>query len=456
MRTVSWTVVLLSIAASASEGARAQEQEFAFFASATATYSDNAARTSVNEIPATALDGLVGLQFAHNSPELFASGQFSELQRIYVEGHLPDETVPNGNLDLVVRPAGELFSWSVVDTLGQISTQPFAALVANDRQTVNVLSTGPDLRIPLGAQNHLDLSGRYGNDHFGNADLDDHNYRGQGDLAHDFGSSGSRLAAVYSYERIDFELSTLGTADIQQAYGELRLAGARTYLVLQGGEDELEELSNPARHTPHALALLQRHLTETLTFEAGYTHRYTNAGDAFVTDSRDVFSAGSDQTVQAVAQVFEQSYGYALLKRSQGRLQAAIDFTAGSETYPDETNSERHYDGADLAADYQLSSTFTFNVRAGYYKQTFPGLGQNERWVSGSVGVSRQLSPALLLSAAIVRYQGQGNVPNSVFTEDRAWLVLSYTPGAQRLQRIYDATAPLRLYDRPVVTPSTH
>jgi len=124
------------------------------------------------------------------------------------------------------------------------------------------------------------------------------------------------------------------------------------------------------------------------------------------------------------------------------------------EKFPADVTSERHASGGNLAADYQLASRLTFNVRAGYYEQTFPALQpvQNEHWVSGSVGLSRQLSSSLHLAFTAMRTKGTGNVLNARFAENRAWLVLSYEPGAARLQRIYDANAPLRIYDRPVVT----
>lgn len=454
MRTISWAaVLLLSVAGSASEVARAQEQELAFIASATATYSDNAGRTTNAPVAATALDLLGGLHFVHNSPVLYADAAGSFLQRLYLQGQLANETIPAGNLNLVWRPAGDTFIWTVTDTLGQISTQPFAALVANDRQNVNVFSTGPDVRLAFDSEDHFDLLGRYGLDTYGNSELNDRNYRGRGALAHDFGASGSLVALVYDYRRIDFELSTLGIADIQQAYGQFRLSGARTYVVLEGGQDQLEQGSNPREHTPHILALLQRHLSETLLFEAAYAHRYTNAGESFVTSSRDAFTAGGDQTVQAVALPFEQSYGYAELKRYKGRLQLALDITAGRENYPSDPTSERHTTGTNLSLDYQLASRMTCNFRAGYYKQTFPVLLQTEEWVSGSAGVTRQLGPSLALSLSVMRTKGTGDVLNARFTEDRAWLVLSYEPGAERLQKIYDANAPLRLYDRPVARP---
>src|SRR5689334_7240580 len=84
MSTVAWAAALLFAAIFASECARAQEQEVAFRAGVTATYSDNATRT-ISGQSATALDGLVGLSVTHQSPLLYVDAHASALERGYVE-----------------------------------------------------------------------------------------------------------------------------------------------------------------------------------------------------------------------------------------------------------------------------------------------------------------------------------------------------------------------------------
>jgi hypothetical protein len=454
MRTNAWAAVLLFATISASEGARAQQpaDELAFRASATATYSDNPARTATGE-SATALDGLLGLSLAHQSPLLYVRGDMSVIQREYVEGNLPSETIPNGYLNLLAGPPGGLFTWTVLDNFGQISGEPFAALIANDRQNANVLSTGPNVRIPFDSHDRLELSGRYGWDRFGTSNLDDQNFTGQAALEHDLGSA-SQVALVYAYQRIDFSAVTIPVAQIQQAYGKYSLAGARSYVVLEAGADRLERgTGSAAESTGHVLVLLQRRLTERLTFEAAYRHGYTDTANAFVAASRDGFTAGTDQNVQAVALPFEESQGYAQLTRSAGRLLASLQIAASHESYPSEPAFDRRTLGSNLAVDYQLSSDLTFSLRGGYWKETFPGSQQDGRWVDGSIGLSRKLGRSFELSLWAARTKGNGNVLPSNFTEDRAVLQLLYSPGAERLKRVYDTNAPFRYYDRPVLPP---
>lgn len=460
MRTISWAAVLLFAAVSASESALAQQQEVAFRASATATYSDNPERTATGE-SSTAVDGLVGLRIAHQSSELLVDADLAELRREYVEGNLPSETIPNGYLNLLAGPAAGVFNWTVLDNFGQISSEPFAALIVGDRQNVNILSTGPNLRVPLDSQDHFDLTARYGRDTFSDSTLDDQNYKGQAQLTHDIGPA-SQLGLGYSYQRIDFRDVALGDAVLTEAYGKYALAGARTYIVLEAGVDQFKQApAAPRSNTSHVLALLQRHLSERTTLEIAYRHGITDAASAFVSATRDQFTAGTDQTVQARALPFVGSEGYAQLTRSAGRLLAAVEVFATRETFPSDPASNRRTWAANFTSDYQLSSKLTFNVRGGYYDENFPDGGLRGHWSEGSIGLSRRLGASLQLSFQASRVKGAGNALLNPFTENRAVLQLLYAPGAERLRRVYDTNAPFRYYDRPVgpmqpVQPQAH
>jgi hypothetical protein len=473
MRTVSWAVVLLSIAASASEGALGQQlqdqqppgqqpqaqqqvpEAVAFRASATATYSDNPARTTTGE-SATALDGLVGLRIAQQSAALFVDADLSVIQREYVEGHdLPAQTIPNGYLNLLAGPPGSWFNWSVTDNFGQISSEPFEALIAPDRQNVNILSTGPNFKIPFDSQDHLDLAARYGLDTFGDSSLDDQNYKGQAELVHDIGSV-SQLGLAYTYQRVDFRDVSLSSADLTQGYAQYVLAGARSYVVLEGGVDQLEQAPAPRTSAGHVLVLLRRHLSEAFAFEAAYRHGITDAASAFVSASRDVFAQNIDQNVEGRALPFVGAEGYAQLTRSTGRLLAAVEVTASQESFPTDTVSNRRVRGANLSSDYRLSSKLSFNVRAGYYDENYPVAQQTGHWYEGTIGLTRHLSPSLTVTLQGMRARGSGNALPNAFTEDRAMLQLVYAPGAERLLHVYDTNAPFRFYDRPVQPPLAH
>jgi hypothetical protein len=472
MRTISWAAMLLFATVLSGECARAQsqnqsqsqgqgqgqgqersqEQEVAVRASVTATYSDNPARAPTTGQSATALDGLVGLTIAHQSPLLYVDADMAELQRAYVQGHLPSESIPHGYLNLLAGPPGGLLTWTVMDSFGQISSEPFAALVAHDRQNINVLSTGPNLRLPLDSHDHFDLEGRYGLDSFSDTTLNDRSYNGQAAFTHDI-ASASQVGLVYSYQRIDFRNSALNAAEIQEAYAKYSLAGARTYVVLEAGVDQLSQGAITRQHIAHVLALLQRHLTERLTFEAAYRNGYTHTGTEFVAASRDGFTTGTDQNVQGLAQPYKESEGYAKLVRDVGRLLGAIEVSASEETYLSQPVFDRRVVSSNLEGDYRLSSTFYLNFRAGYWRERFPNTGAEGSSVDAWVGLSHKLGRSLLLSLLAEHTKGSGSAFNGGFKENRAVLALAWAPGAQRLQRIYDPGAPFRFYDRPVLPP---
>jgi hypothetical protein len=471
MRTNSWAALLLLGAFSISQGALAQQQDappqpapatqqpesqaIAFRTSGTATYSDNPARTTTGE-GATALDELVGVRIAEQSAALFVDADLSVDQREYVEGNnLPSQTIPNGYLDLLAGPPSGWFNWSIMDSFGQISSEPFAALVAEDRQNVNILSTGPNVKIPFDSVDHLDLAARYGLDTFGDSSLDDENYKGLAKLVHDI-SSVTQVGLAYSYQRIDFRDASLFSADLTDEYLQYVLAGSRSYVVLEGGVDQLEQAPAPRTSTGHVLVLLQRRLSEALTFEAAYRHGVTEAADAFVSASRDLFTQGTDQTIQDRAAPFVGSEGYAQLTRSSGRLLAAVEITASQESFPTDQVANRRVHGANLTSNYYLSSKLTFNVQAGYYYEDFPLADQSGRWYQGTVGLTRYLSPSLKLTLTGMRARGSGNALENNFTEDRGVLQLVWSPGEARLLHVYDSDAPFRFYDRPVQPTLAH
>lgn len=66
--------------------------------------------------------------------------------------------------DYAVSP--ELFHWVLHENFGQVVKDYFAAPGPQNRQYLNTFSTGPDVRLQLGAAGDLRLSGRYGRDDY--------------------------------------------------------------------------------------------------------------------------------------------------------------------------------------------------------------------------------------------------------------------------------------------------
>ncbi len=445
-----WGVGICLLTALGAVTATAQEIEPR--ASISMEYSDNPFRTSSSAARSAAvLDGLVGLNIFHDGTLLYADVDASESRYQYLSGGVPSETLPNGYATIVANLVRDLFTWSVRDNIGQISDEPLDALAADNRQTVNVFSTGPDLLLPIGDRNHFVANLRYGTSTFNGSNIDSSLYDGQAGLARDL-TPDSRISANYSYRKTLFEDDQVYPAiEVEVPFLRYSVETARTKLVAEGGWESMRFGTAGSARTPHALLSLERRLSPRLTLEAEYTHTYSDAAQNFVVNSRNAFTAGTDQNVQALAAPFKMDSGYLMLSRTAGRTLLSFEVTGEHDKYDAAPIADRHSYGADLAADYRVSSLITADVRVGWFRENFPATQQQDSWTEGSLALVRQLGESLRVSVEVLRAQGTGSLAGNRFKEDRALLTISYDPAAARRLRLFDPVAPFRYYEQPTL-----
>ena len=122
--------------------------------------SDNLARTVTPEDGSFDSIGLlVGL--GHTSTRLDASIDADLEYRTYSLDTLDDETIGTLNAAAEVDLVQDRFSWAFTDDYGQGITDAFAGIGPANRETVNIIGTGPLVALPLGQRTSLELRGTY-------------------------------------------------------------------------------------------------------------------------------------------------------------------------------------------------------------------------------------------------------------------------------------------------------
>ena len=429
-----------------------QAPEIELRATAAAIYSDNVAHAATNPLSDTVLDALAGVRVDHIGPRLSADIDLSVAELDYLRGTSSSQTLPAGHVNVIGVMVPERFTWMVRDDVGQISNEPLNALDSLDRQNVNLLSTGPDVFLPLSTRNSLELQARYGTTNYQYTNIDSARYNGEVGLVRTL-ASNSTLALVQDYEKIDYKVSGIPSVDLAPSFLRYTLEARRTYFVAEGGSEWLRtDLGK--RRTPHALLTLQRLISTRLTLNAEYQHGFSDAGDAFLESVTNRFTNGTYQNVQAVAGPFESDSAYAMLIRGAGRMLIAAEVTWNRENYQSNVALDRRVAGADLVVDYRLSSRLTLAGKARWRRETFPETGLADSGSEVSVGLNRQLTPYLQLAATYLRGHGAGNIILDRFTEDRVTLALIYASSSSR-DRIFDPGAQFRFYQRPMRELST-
>jgi hypothetical protein len=422
-------------------------REFEPRVNASAIYTDNANRSSTDPISDTALSTLVGLRVLEAGGLLSIDADVAAVHREYLEGNLDSETLPSGYVDMSAALVPQRVTWQLQDNVGQISTEPFDVLSADDRQNANFFSTGPDVLVPFGGRNTIDFRGRYGITNYERSPIDDKRYGGELGVGRAL-SDRSTIAAVYGYENINYDFELFPTIERDQKF--LRYSGrtARTELVAELGSESVRVNSGPRDSSAHFLLALQRRLSRRVTFSAEYKHGFSDAAESFRADSQDNFTAGNAQDVQTVAGPFKTDEAYVTLVRNAGRMLIAWEAVLNNDKYEATSALDRRLVGTDVVIDYRLSSRMSLASRGRWQKEDLVNTGLKNTRTEISLGLNEQMSRSLQLTFAVRRLGGTGDLTTDHFKENRVTLGINFVGGSPR-QRLFDADTQFRFYQRP-------
>lgn len=414
-----------------------------------AIWSDNPLRSRSSPGSAAIADATVGVRVLKSDPRFDVNADLSVLRRQFLSGGSGGQTLPSGNVNLDAIFVPERFSFTVEDSLGQISTQPFDVLDSADRQTVNFLTFGPDLHLAFDTRDSLTLNARYGSTNYGHSDINSGRYTGELGLAH-LMNAGSTISANYRYERIKYQRSDLfPTAEKDVAFLRYTASSFRTYFVVEGGEESIKLGDNSERKkSPHATVVLQRRVSPLMTFNAEFSHTYSDASEALRTNVRDSFNAGSNQNIQAVAEPYTVDGGYLMLLRTSVRSSMAWQVTWSREQYGQNAALDRKLLGSDLVFDRRLSSLWTLAAQVRWTNERYTNLNQRTNVLDASVGLSRILGRSVQAGLVYERGNGGSDIAINRFKENRVTLILSYAPGGFKSQ-VFDPVSEFRYYERP-------
>jgi len=122
--------------------------------------SDNLSRTPA-EIEGS-YDGLGLLLGLERASTRFEASVNADLEyREYSIDELDNETVGTLNAAAEIDVIQDRFSWTFADDFGQGITDPFGGIGPSNRESINTLSTGPRVALPLGARMNLEMRGTY-------------------------------------------------------------------------------------------------------------------------------------------------------------------------------------------------------------------------------------------------------------------------------------------------------
>jgi hypothetical protein len=167
---------LLFVACLVPAAGLAQGIDWAFDSTASAISTDNLERLPERGDRTTVLTGTAALGIRGASRKLDVDALLgAEYQYASVDG-VSDEVFPNINALLRATLLENKVEWTLNEHLGQRGSNTNRGLIISDRENVNVISTGPNLRFDFGSGYSMPIQARIGRADFEDSTLDSRRY----------------------------------------------------------------------------------------------------------------------------------------------------------------------------------------------------------------------------------------------------------------------------------------
>lgn len=415
-------------AGAVSGGAWAQTSGLTFGVRAGAGYSDNIARVPDNEVDETL--GTLGVILNAQADGRLSYSAIADVAYVdYLDDTFDSETVGvlDGALSYGFVP--ERFTWTFEDTYGQAQQNLFNADTPANRERVNYFSTGPDISLPIGARNFLDIGGRYSDVQYQDSALDNTRVGAVAGLRRQL-TQDSLLSLTVREDRIEYD-DAGAEYDVQSAYLRYAVDTSRTQLIVDAGVNELDRGDETDNGTLLRLDFVRRLSSATrLQLTAG--QRYSDASDVFRALQRRSSVEPRTAPTETTSDAFE--YRYATLGWDFGKNRTDLRLAVGfnQERYLEQTNRDREYIDYSLRLGRRVSPTTRIAIAARLHDNEFDNIDFDSQDLRLALMVSQLLGVRTWLDLSIDRLERDSSDAQNESEENRVLLTLSYFPRGER------------------------
>lgn len=232
-----------------------------------AGYTDNLERLTSGESSESilAMGGRIDWRQNTRRLEFGAKGDVAYLH--YSGNSKNGELVGNLDGDLRLSLVPDQLAWIVEESLGQAQISVTAALSPENREVVNLLSTGPEWRMQLGESTEVGIEGRYGRVDYSESNLDNNRWLATGHIGHEL-SARSRLSLVADASRINYRSAVNRDYDSRSGFLRYDLIGARTAVTADFGRIHVKDDTGSASDYRYALTVTRR-MSSAMTLSLG-------------------------------------------------------------------------------------------------------------------------------------------------------------------------------------------
>jgi hypothetical protein len=392
--------------------------------------------------------------------EADALGDFSYID--YLQGAYGPQLIGRfdgvGNLAII---PGNLV-WTLRDDFGKAALDPYTPVTPNNMESVNYISTGPDLALRVGGVNFIDLSARYARAQYQTSPFNSNRLLGSAAFGRDVSAGGS-VSLNVTTERVLFD-NTQVNADFERSSGFVRyeVHGARTDIIAELGATNVRSSAIPDAELADAdtYGMLVAPAPTVNSGKQSNTgplakldlrRKISASGSVFLTLGRDLTDASSSFSAQttgiaginattAAAQTSESyrtTYASAGWRYVRNRTTLAIAAHWEKDVYPYLSQYDYSRPSVDFTVERRLTRAFTAQLIGRWYKADYP----HSMLIASPVGGSTDYYDSLV-GASLAWRHGRGlevrlrldhdtysvNTGDTGYHETRAFLTVGYRP----------------------------
>lgn len=399
-------------------------------------YSDNILRAPVD--PESGSYSTVGIDATvdHGSRRLTADVRSDVEWRMYSDDSIDSQPYGNASADVEIAAVQNRFYWILTDDFGQVRSNAYTVDGPDNRQSINVLSTGPRLDIPFGGRTYLQLEGQYSNRRYSDSgELDNNVVRVEAGLYRRVSATTQVGLAVDSWDYAGSESSASSVDTAYLSYTRQLADGAVSLSLGQtrtgAGVDEHTtpfvdiNWSNGIGNRSNLSIFLQNGFVDTgMGFALGNPRSLSQDGGG---------EASLDSTSDTLlsADRYRRSLFGTSYKISGERMSFSLGLRRMESAYETDVGLDNDLTGLTLDLNRRMGRNMSLGLRGSIDDRSYQSSGQRDRDTQASVSLRKGFGLKLAANLEIVHFS-RGGEGNDHYTENAIRAAVQYTFGAGR------------------------
>lgn len=395
---------------------------------------DNLTRTSADGAPATLASAGLDFSLLHESLRLEAdlAGSLQFLK--YGGSEYSSEVIGQAGVHAGLAIVPGNFRWLVDDSFGQLRRDLFSVPTPDNREHVNVFSTGPEVQLRLGGAARLLLAATYGRVDYESGEAESSRKGAWIALRRDL-SGGGVLGLYAAGERIEPRDDVVPDYDRKSLSIQYQLQGARSSLAVEVGGNRIE--GDDIDETGALLRLeLTRRVGRFSRVRIAGGQEFSDAASSLRADSTLDLQTGGAGLVARTAQPFTRRHVEVGFDAAGRRTFFNLFGQYVDEDYEREPNSKRQRVVAGIGAGRQLAARTDARISVTYSGNEFDADDSDNHDMTYTAALAWRLGRRLRVEASGEHYVYASQIAGTDARETRYWLRLRYGEPPLRSPRL--------------------